>query len=96
MKILTENDGFGGGAVALAPARAPKTFDRHALRRAIERAGEADLVVDLGQRIGSREWWRGLATCTALCALAVSFAPGFRAARMVRSPLRWANASSRK
>ena len=77
MKILTESEGFGGGAIALAPARTLGAFDRGALRRAIERAGEADLVVDLGQRIGSREWWRGLATCTALCGLALSFAPGF-------------------
>jgi hypothetical protein len=77
LKILENGDGFGGGAVALAPARAPRSFDLGALRRGIERAAEADIVVDLGQRIGSREWWRGLATCTALCGLALSFAPGF-------------------
>lgn len=77
MKILAENDGFGGGAIALAPSRIPGLFDRGALRRGIERAAELDIVVDLGQRIGSREWWRGLATCTALCGLALSFAPGF-------------------
>lgn len=77
MKILPESDGFGGGAVALAPARPNGLFDRGALRRGIERAAELDIVVDLGQRIGSREWWRGLATCTALCGFALSFAPGF-------------------
>jgi len=77
LKILPESDGFGRGAIALAPARTAGLFDRGALRRGIERAAEADLVVDLGQRIGSREWWRGLATCTALCGLAISFAPGF-------------------
>ncbi|MBW8753833.1 MAG: M23 family metallopeptidase [Sphingomonadales bacterium] len=77
MKILPESDGFGGGAVALVPARTAGLFDRGALRRGIERAADADLVVDLGQRIGSREWWRGLATCTVLCGLAISFAPGF-------------------
>lgn len=77
MKILPESDGFGGGAVALAPARPSGLFDRGALRRGIERAADLDIVVDLGQRIGSREWWRGLATCTALCGLALSFAPGF-------------------
>ena len=77
MKILTESDGFGGGAVALAPGRPLGLFDRGALRRGIERAADLDIVVDLGQRIGSREWWRGLATCTALCGLALSFAPGF-------------------
>jgi len=77
LKILPESDGFGGGAIALAPARPLGLFDRGALRRGIERAAELDIVVDLGQRIGSREWWRGLATCTALCGLALSFAPGF-------------------
>lgn len=39
------------------------------------RVGDLDLVVDLGQRIGSREWFRGLITCTALCYAAWSFAP---------------------
>jgi murein DD-endopeptidase MepM/ murein hydrolase activator NlpD len=37
--------------------------------------GGVDLVVDLGQRIGSREWFRGLATCSALCYAAWSLAP---------------------
>jgi murein DD-endopeptidase MepM/ murein hydrolase activator NlpD len=77
LKYLPESDGFGGGAVALAPAHPLRRFDRGALRRGIERATELDIVVDLGQRIGSREWWRGLATCTALCGLALSFVPGF-------------------
>ncbi len=39
------------------------------------RTDQWDLVVDLGQRIGSREWLRGLATCTALCAAAWSLGP---------------------
>jgi len=39
-------------------------------------AADLDLVVDLGARIGSREWLRGLVTCTALCAAAIAFAPG--------------------
>lgn len=34
------------------------------------------LVVDLGDRIGSREWFRGAATCLALCYVTASFAPG--------------------
>ncbi|WP_299650457.1 M23 family metallopeptidase [Sphingomonas bacterium] len=33
-----------------------------------ERAAGIDWVPDLGAAIGSRAWWRGLATCTALCA----------------------------
>jgi murein DD-endopeptidase MepM/ murein hydrolase activator NlpD len=60
----------GGGTVAigtaaLSPPRRTKAPTRF------------HLVVDLGQRIGSREWWRGLATCTALCASAVAMAPRF-------------------
>src|SRR5690606_17894785 len=39
------------------------------------RVGDLDLVVDLGQRIGSGQWWRGLGTCAALCAAAISLAP---------------------
>ena len=41
--------------------------------------GSIDLVVDLGQRIGSREWYRGLITCAALCYAAWSLAPGLDA-----------------
>ncbi|HEY0324749.1 MAG TPA: M23 family peptidase, partial [Allosphingosinicella sp.] len=33
------------------------------------------LVVDLGSGIGSRQWLRGLATCSALCFAAWSFWP---------------------
>ena len=43
------------------------------------RAGEFDLVVDLGQRIGSPEWFRGLATCAALCYAAWSLTPSIGA-----------------
>lgn len=35
-----------------------------------------DLVVDLGQRIGSRTWFRGLFTCGALCYGAWALSPG--------------------
>ena len=37
-----------------------------------------DWVPDLGARIGSATWWRGLATCTGLCAAALLTAPGIR------------------
>jgi murein DD-endopeptidase MepM/ murein hydrolase activator NlpD len=37
------------------------------------------LVTDLGVRIGSGQWFRGLATCIALCYAAWSFAPGLAA-----------------
>ena len=37
-----------------------------------------DWVPDLGARIGSATWWRGLVTCTGLCAAALLTAPGVR------------------
>jgi murein DD-endopeptidase MepM/ murein hydrolase activator NlpD len=43
------------------------------------RIGDFDLVTDLGARIGSREWFRGFATCVALCYAAYSLAPTFDA-----------------
>ena len=76
MKYLPESEGFGGGAIALEPGRTGRLLDRHSLRRGLDRAADLDLLVDLGSRIGSREWWRGLATCTALCGAAIAFAPG--------------------
>jgi murein DD-endopeptidase MepM/ murein hydrolase activator NlpD len=70
----------GAGAAALrfdsALVRpAPRSFGTKDARR--RSALDFDLVTDLGARIGSREWWRGLATCTALCGLAWFMAPGF-------------------
>lgn len=67
-----------GSAAALAPGgaalRAARPFGQK-VERARARVGDLDLVVDLGQRIGSLEWFRGLLTCTALCYAAWSFAP---------------------
>lgn len=40
------------------------------------RFADIDLVPDLGQRIGSRDWWRGLATLLALCTAAIMLSPG--------------------
>ena len=55
------------GRLAVAPAR----------RDWRARAAQIDWVPDLGTQIGSRDWWRGLATCTALCAATIALAPGF-------------------
>ncbi|MCI4590099.1 M23 family metallopeptidase [Sphingobium sp. BYY-5] len=41
-------------------------------------AEDVELVPDLGQRIGSLTWFRGLATCFGLCAAALYLSPGFR------------------
>ncbi|TPG15640.1 M23 family metallopeptidase [Sphingomonas oligophenolica] len=56
--------GFGRAAVVAPP---PSLFDTLA---------RIDWTPDLGTQIGSRDWWRGLATCTALCAVAYMLSPG--------------------
>ena len=67
-----------GGAAVIARE---SVFHRPAISRGFGRKTEArrsvdiDLAVDLGVRIGSRDWFRGLLTCTALCYGAWSFAP---------------------
>lgn len=45
---------------------------------AVDRLAGADLVVDLGARIGSREWFRGLFTCLGLCTAAGMLAPDLK------------------
>ena len=50
--------------------------ERGALDRARVALARTDWVPDLGQDIGSRTWWRGLATCAGLCAIAWVLAPG--------------------
>ena len=73
----------GGAALALgdplygAPSARPSFGQRGQDLRA--RAGELDLIVDLGQRIGSGEWFRGLFTCAALCYAAWSLGPSLEA-----------------
>ncbi|TXC72203.1 M23 family metallopeptidase [Sphingomonas ginsenosidivorax] len=70
---------LAGGTTARAFGRAlveypvPTRFDR--VRDAL---AQVDWVPDLGSRVGSRDWWRGLATCTALCAATWALSPGFR------------------
>ncbi|RHW17734.1 M23 family peptidase [Sphingomonas gilva] len=71
--------GFGqaGGAAALSldqiyvPHRQPDT----ALERLRRTLADTDWTPDLGARIGSREWWRGLVTLTALCGATIALAP---------------------
>lgn len=47
------------------------------LDRARAFIASTDWAPDLGSRIGSREWWRGAATCTALIAATCALSPGF-------------------
>ena len=73
------NAGAGGGAAAL---KLDSVFHRSTVARgfgnkasSLTAFGDLDLVTDLGVRIGSKEWFRGLFTCAALCYAAYSFAP---------------------
>jgi murein DD-endopeptidase MepM/ murein hydrolase activator NlpD len=75
----------GGGAAVLTLDRALAVFPvdtsplRARLRDLRHRIEDLELVVDLGARIGSREWFRGAFTCFALCATAWSMGPSFHA-----------------
>lgn len=60
----------GAGAIALASSFARATAVREAKPR-------LDLVVDLGERVGSPAWWRGIATLGALVAAVIHVAPPF-------------------
>ena len=66
--------GGGSGAVALAPSRRGLRDDR--LADLGGRFSDLDLVVDLGARIGSGEWWRGLGTVALLSTAAAMLSPG--------------------
>jgi murein DD-endopeptidase MepM/ murein hydrolase activator NlpD len=58
---------------AIVPYQAPTRIET--LRDTL---AQVDWVPDLGSRVGSRVWWRGLATCTALCAATWMLSPGIR------------------
>jgi murein DD-endopeptidase MepM/ murein hydrolase activator NlpD len=68
----------GGGASALAFGRSipmlPPASWIDGLRA---RSAEIDWAPDLGARIGSAEWYRGAATCLALCTATCLLSPGF-------------------
>jgi murein DD-endopeptidase MepM/ murein hydrolase activator NlpD len=71
---------LGGGSAALPLPGVPASRIGLGLPRQVARFGgrfaDLDLTPDLGARIGSREWWRGFGTLTALCAAAIALAPG--------------------
>ena len=64
----TTTRGFGRAHVARAEPVRPTIRSRMA---------QIDWVPDLGTQVGSAEWWRGLATCSALCAATWMLSPGF-------------------
>lgn len=65
--------GAGARGFGRAVAPVPQLTWRDHLRA---RLHDTEWVPDLGSRIGSGTWWRGLATCTGLIAAAVLTAPG--------------------
>lgn len=85
------NGKAGGAAALALPmpvaglgASAPRSFGRASPAPARTQhwreslkywAEEVDLVPDLGRDVGSLTWWRGLATCAALCFVTVKLAP---------------------
>lgn len=80
--FATESYAAGAGAGALVLVR-PNRFQQLGapLADAVDRLAGSDLVVDLGARIGSREWFRGLFTCLALCTVAGMMAPDLKPVR---------------
>ncbi len=68
----------GGGAAALTFGRVERARTAPLGTRYADRLADVDWTPDLGARIGSRDWWRGLATCTSLIAAACFLAPGIR------------------
>lgn len=77
-----EDQGFGHGAatatLSLTQAIGPAFGRAAAFDRFGGRFADIDFVPDLGARIGSAEWWRGLSTLGALCAAAIALSPGFK------------------
>jgi len=87
---LMASGGFGSGGTAVrlpGTALAPIAGGRLARWRAGLRG--IDWVPDLGAQIGSRAWWRGLATCTGLCAATIAMTPGFHRPILSPSPAAW-------
>jgi murein DD-endopeptidase MepM/ murein hydrolase activator NlpD len=75
--------GFGGGTAVLSldnaiPVGLP-IFGRAAPAYRPGRFESFDFTPDLGAQIGTRVWWRGVATCVALLAVTWTLAPGIRA-----------------
>ena len=75
----------GGSAVRRvgAPFRPSSAGRLDRWRQAVR---HIDWVPDLGARIGTRDWWRGLATCSVLCAATIAMAPGFHRPIVAPSP----------
>ncbi len=77
--FLRSEDGLelAGGTSALRFGRAPIVAAPRIAADWRAAAERYDWAPDLGAAIGSRDWWRGLATCTALCGAVWMLAPSF-------------------
>jgi murein DD-endopeptidase MepM/ murein hydrolase activator NlpD len=78
---LSSSQGAAAGALwRNKPARVIAQARNGDLRERIEAwATRVELAPDLGRDIGTRTWWRGLATCMSLCAIVIAVSPGIRA-----------------
>lgn len=70
-------EGSGGGSALAFGRAAPMAAPTRLSDTIAARFGDIDLVPDLGSNIGTRDWWRGAATCAALIAATIALAPGF-------------------
>lgn len=78
--------GFGSGGLtaalsldqAIASPFGRKSSPTNRWAKLEARIADIELVPDLGARIGSREWFRGLATCIVLISSAWALSPGFQ------------------
>jgi murein DD-endopeptidase MepM/ murein hydrolase activator NlpD len=78
--FLRSDHGYeqSGGTTALSFGRAIQAMPKAGLaERFHERFPDFEAVPDLGSRIGTREWYRGAATCAAMCAVVYLLSPGF-------------------
>ena len=75
--FLRTDPGFelAGGTTARGFGRADIPGSPTGLRTLGDRTRAIDWVPDLGTQIGGRDWWRGLATCTALCTATWALSP---------------------
>ena len=75
--FLRTDPGFelAGGTTARGFGRADIPGSPTGRRTLGDRTRAIDWVPDLGTQIGGRDWWRGLATCTALCTATWALSP---------------------
>ena len=72
-----EQGGYSGGTAAAASTGTALVLPPQGpLARAADHLRTLDWTPDLGARIGSRDWWRGLATCAGLVTLTALLSPG--------------------